>query len=313
MGGRYKTILTGTPVTQGMQDLYSQMYFLDPNIIGSKSYFTFKARYCVMGGFEGRQIIGYTNQEELLDKIAPHSIMIKKTEMMDLPDKTYEKLYVDPTKDQKKALKELGDPFEMATVVDDKMLEVETILERMTRYQQIVGGHFPFDQVDGTHGIMPFPGKNPKAEALVEFIEDLPQETKVIIWARFVPEIDLIADALAPLGGVVTYTGATPADDRKRILQQFQEDPHTRFFVSNPSMGGIGITLTAASVAVYYSNTFSLEDRLQSEGRNHRKGQVNKVTYVDIIMNHDIDQAIVTALHKKQSIADYVDERLQDQ
>jgi len=308
----YRAILTGTPVTQGMHDLYSQMAFLSPSILGQKSYFTFKARYCIMGGFEGRQILGYTNQEELIDRIAPYAIMIKKEEMLDLPDKIYEQRFVEQTVAQQKALTDLGDPFLMATAVDDKILEVETILERMTRYQQIVGGHFPFDQEDGTHGIIPFPGKNPKLEELKAIIEDLPNDVKVIVWARFIPEIALIQEALEPHGGVVTYTGATPSDQRKQVLIDFQENPAIRFFVSNPSMGGLGITLTAATVAIYYSNTFSLEDRIQTEGRPHRKGQTNNVTYIDLIMNHKIDKAIVTALRRKKSIADYVDERLME-
>ena len=307
MDCEYKLIMTGTPITQGMHDLYSQYRFLDWRIIGQKSYYTFKNRYCIMGGYGGHEILGYVNQDELLDAVSETTVLIKKEEMMDLPPKVYESIIVQPNPAQAKALEELGDPYLMATEIDGKILEVETILERMTRYQQIVGGHFPFEEF-GESDIMPFPGTNPKMKALMELIEELPNDKKVIIWARFIPEILLIMEALGD--EAVAFYGATPQSERKKILQDFQTPGGPRFFVSNPSMGGIGITLTEATYTIYYSNTFSLEDRLQSEDRNHRKGQEHKVTYIDITMNHKIDKAMIFALKRKKSIADYVTEEI---
>lgn len=314
-GCTYKTILTGTAITQGMEDLYSQYRFLNWKIIGQKSFYTFKYRYCVMGGFEGRQIIGYNNNDELLDRVAPHTTLISKEDMMDLPPKVYEPVFIQPSPTQKKALKELGDPFQMATIVDNKLLEVETVLERMTRYQQIVGGHFPWKDDEQEQQIDRMPGKNPKMEEMMEQIEALPKDARVIIWARFVPEIEWIAEELSKRYGeneVVSYYGATPQDERKLVLTNFQREHGPRFFISNPSMGGIGITLTRAHYTFYYSNTFSLEDRMQSEDRNHRKGQENKVTYIDLIMNHQIDKAMVQALRNKKEIADYVTAELRE-
>lgn len=307
----YRMIMTGTSITQGIHDLYSQFRFLDWRLIGHKSYFTFTHRYCVMGGFEGKQIIGYDNVAELMDRVANNTIVIKKYEMMDLPPKTYERRIVTPSKEQAKALKDLGDPFMLSAVVDDKLLEVETILERMTRYMQIVGGHFPYKE-DGEQQIMRFPGKNPKMEALLEIIDEIPHGAKVVIWARFRAEADWIYDELDRRypDKVMVYNGGTPKADRRRVLDQFQTDPNVKFFLSNPAMGGMGITLTAATYTIYYSNTFSLEDRLQSEDRNHRKGQENKVTYLDITMDHGIDHSMVSALINKKEIADFVTEEL---
>lgn len=313
-GCSHRAILTGTPVTQGMEDLYAQFRFLDWKIIGQKSFYTFSHRYCQMGGFESRSIIGYLNIDELLNLISPHVTRISKTDMMDLPDKVYEPSFVSPSPAQKKALKELGDPFTMATIVDDKLLEVETVLERMVRYQQIVGGHFPWKDQDMNQQIMRMPGKNPKMEEMMAQIEALPDHKKVIIWARFVPEIEWIAEELESRypGSTALYYGATPKERRKEILIEFQSVNSVRFFISNPAMGGMGLTLTQAHYTYYYSNTFSLQDRLQSEDRNHRKGQLNPVTYIDLIMNHAIDKAMVQALRHKKEIADYVNEELED-
>lgn len=196
-------------------------------------------------------------------------------------------------------------------------LYAETILERLTRFQQIIGGHFPFD-IDGVeHGITPIEGTNPKLEALREILADLPADAKVIIWARFNPEIDLLRRTIeaewgegstALFYGKSNYAGGEV--ERGEHARRFINDPKCRFMVSNPTVGGMGQTWVVANTVIYYSNSFSLEDRMQSEDRAHRKGQTNKVTYVDIEANHDYDKMILKAITHKQSVAEYVDKHL---
>ena len=82
-----------------------------------------------------------------------------------------------------------------------------------------------------------------------------------------------------------------------------QEDPACRFFVGNPSVGGFGITLTAATTVVYYSNSYNLEHRLQSEDRAHRIGQTRSVNYVDLICPKTVDEKIVKALRDKKKLS----------
>jgi SNF2 family DNA or RNA helicase len=90
-------------------------------------------------------------------------------------------------------------------------------------------------------------------------------------------------------------------------VTDFQDpDSPLRFFVGNPSTGGYGLTLTAAHVVIYYSNSFDLEKRLQSEDRAHRIGQTNKVTYIDLIAPNTVDEHIVKALRNKIDIANQV-------
>jgi SNF2 family DNA or RNA helicase len=106
---------------------------------------------------------------------------------------------------------------------------------------------------------------------------------------------------------VATYYGETTSDERERIVNDFQ-DPNSelRFFVGNPSTGGYGLTLTEASTVIYYSNSFDLEKRLQSEDRAHRIGQTKNVTYVDLIAPNTVDEKIVKALRDKIDIATQV-------
>lgn len=306
----FRVILTGTYVTQGIEDLYGQFAFLNPGILGCKSFFQFRNRYCVMGGFENRKVIAYQNTDDLMKRIAPYIDIVKKHEVLDLPPKIYERMIVEPSPNQLKLIRDLKDTFEAEHLGDT--LITETILERLTRFQQIIGGHFPFMEEPGLYKTKRIDGPNPKLDAMMGVIDDLPNDTKVIIWARFIPEAVLIRDSLAQVYGknsVVTFIGMDDNESRKTAVRRFQHED-ARFIISNPSLGGMGQTWTAATAVIYYSNSFSFEDRMQSEDRAHRKGQERSVTYIDIEANHAYDKMILKAIKNKSDIAKYVEENI---
>jgi len=101
----------------------------------------------------------------------------------------------------------------------------------------------------------------------------------------------------------VAIYGAINTANRQEAVKRFQEDPECRFFVGNPSTGGFGLTLTAASYMVYFSNNFNLEVRQQSEDRAHRIGQKRNVTYIDIIAQKTVDQYILKTLQNKVKLS----------
>lgn len=305
LGGlsHYRLIMTGTEVTEGIENLFAQYRFLNWQIVGHKSFFTFAARYCVYGGYDNRQIVGYNNIKELMEAVYPYTYSIGK-DVAGLPPKIYEPPYkVHATPEQQKAFNELKE--QEFTEIDDKELIVETVLERTMRYQQIAGGFFPYDEEEGGHGIIPIPGKNPKLEALMEIISRAPAKQQIIIWAKFVPEVNLIYETIQKkYGGAVRYKGGSTTDERKHMIKAFQ-DGLIRFIVANKSMAK-GVTVTAATLVIYYSNDFSYDMRIQSEERCHRIGQENSVTYMDIIINHPVEASVLKALHEKKSLAEYV-------
>ena len=147
-----------------------------------------------------------------------------------------------------------------------------------------------------------------RLKELLDICEEV--QGKAIIWATYTYDIQQIANALRDRFGpeaVATYYGETPQEERQEIVERYQDlkDP-LRFFVWQPRTGGYGITLTAASTVIYYSNSYDLEIRLQSEDRAHRIGQTNKVTYVDIIAPETIDEKILQALREKINLAQQV-------
>ena len=291
---KYRRILTGTPVTKGPEDVYSQFKFLDPYILGYESFYSFRARYCVMGGFENRQIIAYNNIDELTKNIEGHSYRILKKDCLDLPDKIYQRAYVDLSEAQRRLYNTMKD--EWVADYQEETIEAPEAITRLLRLQQISCGWFPSDEP------MQIDDKNPRLELLKELLSDI--DDKVIIWARFRADLKAIEDALGSLA--VGYHGGVSNDARAHAVDAFQNDPKIRYFVGQPQSGGIGLTLTAASYAIYYSNSFDLEVRLQSEDRCHRIGTTNNVTYIDIEANKTIDKKIIKALRDKKSLADIV-------
>ena len=150
--------------------------------------------------------------------------------------------------------------------------------------------------------------KNNRLSELLEVLEEV--HAKVVIWAHYQYDIETIVKHIKKKHGdnsVLTYYGLTPQDQRQDNIAKFQDqESGVRFLVGTPQTGGYGITLTAASTMVYYSNGYDLEKRTQSEARIDRIGQTKPMTYIDIIAEDTVDERIVKALVKKINIASEV-------
>ena len=301
----YKRIATGSPVTKSPLDLYSQCEFLSPDCLNVHSYYAFRARYAVlverkMSTHTFKQIVGYRRLDELQHKLNDFSFRVTKEECLDLPDKVYTRREIELTAEQRKAYDQMK--LMALAEVEGNLMSTNNALTQLMRLHQIVCGHVKMD--DGQQLDIP---SNRVNELLATVAET---QGKVIIWANYRRDIENIRIALAKEYGmtsVATYFGDTEAEERQEIVEKFQDpDSDLRFFVGNPRTGGYGLTLTAANLVVYYSNSFDLEVRLQSEDRAHRIGQASKVTYVDFITPGTVDEHIVKALRNKINIASEV-------
>ena len=299
---KYKRILTGSPVTKSPLDLYTQCEFLNEELLGFTSYYTFRNRYAVMknANFGGRRVQlvgGYQRLDELSRLLKPFSDRVLKENCLDLPAKTYIERQVELTEEQTKAYSTMKSAA--LALLKGKMATAPHVLTQLMRLHQITCGHLKNDDDTITEI------KNNRITSLIELLEEV--EGKVIIWANYVYDIKQIVSAISKKYGedsIVQYYGAVAADVRQENIEKFQDpDSPARFFVGNPQTGGYGITLTAANNVVYYSNGYDLEKRLQSEDRAHRIGQKKAVTYVDLIAPKTVDEKIRKALRKKINIA----------
>lgn len=340
----YRRILTGTLITQSPLDAYAPFKFLDPDILGHSSFVTFKSHFAeweqhmnYKTGKTYKTVTGYRNLDELQQKIQSHSFRILKADCLDLPEKVYERRYVELTPTQKRLYKAMSE--QLRAEFEGGEIKASIALTKLLRLQQIVGGFAPVedpytpgqaewierDLVDAK--IHAIDDKNPRIEVMLDAIEE--SLGKVIIWARFRAELEAIEKKLTEVygeGSVAAYHGGVKKGDREDGVARFQGrraiiDPKThmrvgweevppekqaRFFVGQQHSAGYGLTLTAANTVIYYSNDFSLEARLQSEDRAHRIGQTSHVTYIDLEARNTIDSRIIAALRTKKNIADMV-------
>jgi SNF2 family DNA or RNA helicase len=134
-------------------------------------------------------------------------------------------------------------------------------------------------------------------------------EGKAVIWAHYQHDVESIIKQIRKEYGfdaAVDYYGKTPMKERQDKIKKLQNDEKCRFFVGTTQTGGYGITLTAASTMIYYSNGYDLEKRQQSEARIDRIGQKFPMTYIDIMAENTVDERIVKALRKKVNIASQI-------
>lgn len=302
---KYRRIATGSPITKTPMDLYSQCDFLDPHLLGFGSFFSFQARYCKMwrrsvGTHSFNQVVGYQNLEELTANLDRFSYRILKKDCLDLPEKIYIKRLVELTPEQRRVYDQLK-TIALA-VLEQGVVTAANALTQILRLQQVCSGFLKTD--DGKMESLP----SNKLSELMEALEEV--DGKVIIWANYTHDIESIARAIKKEYGdnsVRTYYGDTKAEDRQQIVTDFQDPKNPlRFFVGQPRTGGYGLTLTEAKTVIYYSNSYDLEVRLQSEDRAHRIGQKNNVTYIDIVTEGTVDEKILSALRSKIDIASTV-------
>ncbi len=328
--GEYRYALTGTPAIEGPMNLYGIFEFLDTNIIGLGDFYAFRNRYAIMGGYmrevaPGKKIptkiVGYQQLDELVNLIAPYTYQRKKEDIIDLPPKRRQLRTPQITKAQRDAY----DAIRKEGVIKWKGGEraVQNVLEVMLRLHQVTGGWGvkPYEKkwtgVDGEPKVKtlyePFmlvkPEANPKMIDLMDVVQQS-RQSQGIIWVVYRHEIDAICQLLRAQnlrygelhGGVKEF-------DRQPIVDEFQRG-NLQWMVANASTGGMGYTMMASEVNVFYNNTFKAIDREQAEDRAWGEGQTKSGIWIDIAAERTVDNTILAALGEKKDLSEYVRERM---
>ncbi len=297
-----RRILTGSPITKSPLDLYTQCQFLSTELLGFSSYLAFRNRYAEMTDIpvgSGRYISVpkyYKRLEELETRLKQFSTRIRKDQCLDLKPKVRQKRYIDLEGDNKKLYEKLR--TSALAIVEDSTISFSNKLTEIIKLHQVCNGFTKND--DGE--IMAL--HQQKLNTLDEILNET--DGKVIIWANYIYNIKEIIAFLEKKYGkeaVVSIYGDVNVEDRKEAVDRIQKDDKCRFLVGNPTTGGFGLTLTACNTVIYYSNSYNLEVRMQSEDRAHRMGQKGTVVYIDIVCRNTLDEAIMKSLVNKGQIA----------
>lgn len=295
----FRMILSGTPVQNNAVDLYSQYRFLDPAVYGA-NFYAFKNRYCIMGGYGQHQIVGYRNMDELVEKEHSVAYRVTKEECLDLPQQTFINRYVQFT-DAEQAIYEQLRKSSFLELETGENVTATTILTMYLRLMQLTGGFLTADE-----STRPKQVNTAKLDALADIVDDYVVDAgkKLVIFARFRAEIAAIENLLRlrkiQYGSIY---GDVPMEERGKIVEDFQTNPDTKVFVAQIQTAGLGITLHAASTAVFYSYDYNYANYAQALARIHRIGQRLPVTYIHLVVGGSIDEKILAALENKEDMA----------
>lgn len=301
--------LSGTPAPNGPHDYYPVFRALNPEVFGPRWY-GFREMYCKMGGYMGYQIVGYRNIGALENLVHHHAFRITKDEALDLPPqvdvpvpvKLEPKLAAFYRRLRAKAIAEIE------TAEGKKGTVLSRIaLTNILRLQQVTSGH-----VKTVAGEILDVGTE-KIDALRGLLEEAmqPEEARVVVFARFTRDVERCHEAAADYADAYRIDGSVKKKgERRQILHNFNRSKKA-VLVLQIGVGALGVDLTSAHIAIFYSPDYSLNTYLQARDRLHRHGQTKKVTYYHLIATGltddntgvpSVDQKLYEALHTKRDV-----------
>lgn len=292
-------MLTGTPISNKMEDLYAILRVIDSGIFhwsGFLNRYTLQdehQRWDRAGGNVARRsyktIEGYKNQEELKAKLSLHMIRRTKDEVLpELPSKVFQTIDIELGSEERKIYNDLR--RDLKANIRGKELTTIDKLTWLTKAQQICDS---LEIVAGANV-----KKSSKLEALIQIVNEQTKVRKIVIFSKFKSMTTIIARELAHLNPV-HLNGDMPSEERAEIIKRFQNDDKCRVFISTIGAGGVGITLTAADLVVMYDRAWSPSANIQAIDRLHRLGQKNSVLVVTLRVRNSVEQHVEKVWLKK--------------
>jgi len=290
----YRLCLTGTPMPHAPIDIWGQFHFLDPSIL-DPTFGSFRLRYAVMGGYLGKQAISWRDLDELYAKFRRIAFRVDES-VLDLPPELDETLTTEMGATGARLYREMEEEM-VAWIASSEAAGVPVTaanaMVRLLRLQQITGGSVP-DELGEDHHV-----DDAKEDLLVDFLEDLPEKEPVVVFALFKPDLAAIHRACLRTG----RSSGELSGNQKRAgdLAEWQAG-RLAVLATQIQAGNVGIDLTRARLAVYYSLGFSLANYLQSRARIRRPPQQRPCAFYHLQVRNSVDQYVLRAVLARQDL-----------
>ena len=306
LDSRYAFVLTGTPLENRIDEIYSIVQFLDPELLGP--LFRFNRDFYELD--ERGRPIGHRNLDVLAERVSSVMLRRRKEDVeSELPGRTTKTFFVPMTEAQLEAYE--GYEFlarRLAAVAAKRPLTPEEF--------KLLQGHLACMRMicDTPYILDGRRHECPKMEEIERLLPDLldDPERKVIIFSEWVRMLELVRDFAAEAGiEFAWHTGSVPQQRRRAEIKRFREDPDCRLFLSSES-GGVGLNLQAADTVVNMDlpwNPARLEQRI---ARAWRKHQTRPVNVINLVSEHTIEHRMLGLLDAKRTLAEGVLDRRGD-
>ena len=288
--------LTGTPIPHNGLDIFAQFRFLDPLIFGY-SFTQFKSKYAIFGGYQNHEFQGMQNEDDLSLKMAKITYQVKADDVLDLPDAHHIQRPVYLSSKSRKIYDSMEDSF-VTWARTGEQVSAANALVKLLRLQQITSGFLNDDT-----GKLSAVGSE-KRDVLEDVMKDLSPEEPLVVFCKFRYDIELVKASCKKL-----KRKCLELSGGNHQLKEWQ-DGKAPVLACQIQAGSVGVDMTRARFAIYYSLGFSLTDFDQSLARLRRPGaEGDKITYIHLVVDKTVDEKVYKALSdRKDAINAILDE-----
>lgn len=284
-----KIPMSGTFVLNNPLDLYLPLKWAG---FETHSFYAYKQHYCTMGGFGGKEIVGYKNLDELRSMVSKVMLRRVKGDVLDLPPKIHTIEWVDAYPEQKSLYKDVRD--QVRDNIDKVKVHPDPLSE-MLRLRQVTG----------------YPGiisstvtKSAKMDRMEELVEEeVSVGGKAIIFSNWSEMTNVIRHKLKKYNPAY-ITGEVGSVQRMEEKDRFQNDPNCKVMIGTIGALGTGFTLTAAQLVIFVDEPWNRGIKDQAEDRAHRIGTRGTVRVVTILTRDTVDEGVYNLVQKKGKMAD---------
>lgn len=290
----HKIALSGTPIENSLDDLWSQMQFINPDILGSYNFFAANFKIPI----EKKQDENILS--ELKNLVQPYILRRTKEQVLkDLPELSEQIYYCNMDPEQEKLYeKEKSKARNFLLKTDGSSPDKISIINTLMKLRQLSNHPKMVDQNSEID--------SGKYIAVTNYLETLVKgKQKAIIFSSFVTNLSFYTDWCKE--NKIEYceiTGETPAHKREQQVKLFQEKENPLLFFISLKAGGVGLNITKASYVLFLDPWWNPFAEKQGVGRAHRIGQLNKVNVIRFISKNTVEEKIIKLQENKKLLSD---------